>query len=129
MREKIMTKEELSRQLDYLQHCTNQLIENTSYRLELQKTLPAIIEAIKEIMLHNSIYIAASEIQNNAKFSDQKVLKRIEAIGKVCDEILGIMRVYHEQETERGYVDTPGGFEHMGDVWKTFLRWEKMLNE
>ena len=44
----------------------------------------------------------------------------------VCEEILDIMRVYHEQEA-RGYVDTPGGLEHMGDVWQMLSRWEKVL--
>lgn len=46
---------------------------------------------------------------------------------KVCDEILAIMNTYHEQEKVRGYVGTPGGLEHMGDVWSLFLRWEDML--
>jgi hypothetical protein len=47
---------------------------------------------------------------------------------KVCAEILEIMETYHEQESS-GMVDTPGGLEHMGDVWKLLSRWEKMLKE
>lgn len=43
-------------------------------------------------------------------------------------EILDIMDTYHEQE-RRGSIDTPGGLEHMGDVWELFLRWEGMLRE
>ncbi len=46
---------------------------------------------------------------------------------KVCEEILEIMKTYHEQESEPGGVDTPGGLEHMGDVWRLFYKWEKML--
>ena len=45
----------------------------------------------------------------------------------VCQEILEIMKTYREQEAERGYVDTPGGLEHMGDVWKLLSRWEQTL--
>lgn len=45
---------------------------------------------------------------------------------KVCDEILDIMKVYHEQD-DAGSVDTPGGLEHMGDVWSLFIRWERAL--
>ena len=51
-----------------------------------------------------------------------------EARTKVCDEILEIMATYHEQD-ECGNVDTPGGLEHMGDVWRLFLRWEKTLKK
>lgn len=47
---------------------------------------------------------------------------------KVCDEIISIMETYDEQE-ERGCVDTPGGFEHLGDVWRTMRRWQKMIAE
>lgn len=45
----------------------------------------------------------------------------------ICDEILDIMKTYHEQEQSSRGVDTPGGLEHMGDVWKLFQRWEEAL--
>ena len=45
---------------------------------------------------------------------------------KICDEILAIMKTYHEQEKSGG-VDTPGGLEHMGDVWALFHTWERKL--
>lgn len=44
----------------------------------------------------------------------------------VCNEILDIMKTYHEQDAE-GCVDTPGGLEHMGDVWRLFQEWERKL--
>lgn len=47
---------------------------------------------------------------------------------EVCSEILEIMKDYHEQEAD-GRVDTPGGLEHMGDVWKLLKKWERMLSE
>ena len=47
---------------------------------------------------------------------------------KVCAEILEIIETYHEQESS-GYVDTPGGLEHMGDVWRLFKNWERLLKE
>lgn len=45
---------------------------------------------------------------------------------RVCDQILKIMRTYHEQDAAGG-VDTPGGLEHMGDVWRLFSEWETLL--
>ena len=46
---------------------------------------------------------------------------------QICKKILEIMKTYHEQDAA-GYVDTPGGLEHMGDVWKLFGKWERVLN-
>lgn len=45
---------------------------------------------------------------------------------KVCAEILEIMATYRKQESE-GHIDTPGGLEHMGDVWSLLRRWENEL--
>lgn len=45
----------------------------------------------------------------------------------ICHEILDIMAVYHAQEASRNGVGTPGGLEHMGDVWRLFGKWEDML--
>ena len=45
----------------------------------------------------------------------------------VCGEILDIMREYRAQEAA-GSIGTPGGLEHMGDVWKLFAKWERLLN-
>ena len=45
---------------------------------------------------------------------------------EVCAEILRIMKTYHEQD-EAGGVDTPGGLEHMGDVWRLLGEWERKL--
>ena len=46
----------------------------------------------------------------------------------VCKEIVEIMEEYDRQNV-KGYVDTPGGLEHMGDVWRLFDRWRDMLCE
>jgi len=50
-----------------------------------------------------------------------------EAQAKVCQEILDIMQTYHEQSKTAYGVGTPGGLEHMGDVWSLFMKWEQML--
>ncbi len=48
----------------------------------------------------------------------------------VLAEIREIMRVYDEQYARnKGYVDTPGGLEHMGDVWKQLAEWRAMIEE
>ena len=45
---------------------------------------------------------------------------------EVCEDILEIMRTYHEQEAN-GFINTLGGLEHMGDVWSLFSAWEIAL--
>jgi hypothetical protein len=45
----------------------------------------------------------------------------------VCDQIISIMETYHEQDASPSGVDTPGGLEHMGDVWRLFAKWEALL--
>ncbi len=47
---------------------------------------------------------------------------------QICNEILDIMKTYHEQE-ESGSIDTPGGLEHMGDVWRLLCDWEGRLQD
>jgi len=47
---------------------------------------------------------------------------------EIASSILGIMAEYHRQE-ESGYVDSPGGLEHIGDVWKLFKVWDRKLRE
>jgi hypothetical protein len=54
---------------------------------------------------------------------------KIDNMNEVCNEILDIMEVYDEQEAKRGYIDTPGGLEHMGDVWAKLRKWSKLLLE
>ena len=64
-----------------------------------------------------------------ADFSDE-IEKRdaaIERLKAVTDEILAIMAVYHEQENSSRGVGTPGGLEHMGDVWRLLSKWEDKL--
>jgi hypothetical protein len=50
-----------------------------------------------------------------------------EAQRAVCSEIQRIMATYREQKAELGYVDTPGGLEHMGDVWRLLAEWDDSL--
>jgi hypothetical protein len=47
---------------------------------------------------------------------------------EVCDDITDIMKTYREQEAAGG-VDTPGGLEHMGDVWSLLAKWDKKLTQ
>jgi len=46
---------------------------------------------------------------------------------EVCAEILRIMETYREQEASPSGVGTPGGLEHMGDVWRLLAKWERLL--
>lgn len=45
----------------------------------------------------------------------------------ICQDITNIMQTYDEQMDAHGYVDTPGGLEHMGDVWRLLDRWRHMI--
>ena len=46
---------------------------------------------------------------------------------EVCVEIQRIMTTYREQKAE-GDVGTPGGLEHMGDVWRLLGKWDATLS-
>ena len=45
----------------------------------------------------------------------------------VCSEVVEIMKVYREQDASPNGVGTPGGLEHMGDVWRLLKRWDAAL--
>ncbi len=53
----------------------------------------------------------------------------LKAMQYVCEDILDIVRTYHEQKKTSFGVDTPGGLEHMDDVWEKFLEWESVLKQ
>lgn len=53
---------------------------------------------------------------------------RPNAKDKICAEIQNIMRIYREQDASSYGVDTPGGLEHMGDVWKLLGEWDRNLS-
>lgn len=46
---------------------------------------------------------------------------------EICAEILDIMETYREQEASPRGVGTPGGLEHMGDVWRLLAGWGQCL--
>lgn len=50
-----------------------------------------------------------------------------EAMESVCTEIIEIMKTRDEQEAAGTYGGTPGGLEHMGDVWRLLDRWRDEL--
>ena len=48
---------------------------------------------------------------------------------KVCKEIIEIMEQYRDGMNSPWGVGTPGGLEHMGDVWSKLANWAGMLKE
>lgn len=50
-------------------------------------------------------------------------------VRKVTWDIQTIMNTYREQEASRSGIGTPGGLEHMGDVWRLLAKWDKILSE
>lgn len=46
---------------------------------------------------------------------------------EIGEEIIEIMKTHDEQMDAHGYVDTPGGLEHMGDVWSLLSKWRDRL--
>ena len=80
---------------------------------------------------HRLVYDLISEINNLTNFYSTRISQlegslNLSAERKVCTELLEIMDTYHQQD-EAGCVDTPGGLEHMGDVWRLFKKWENIL--
>lgn len=76
---------------------------------------------------------AASEIERLRPLLDERTKERDEARAAlnahegIGPEILSIMETYDRQMEEYGYADTPGGLEHIGDVWKMLNRWRDEL--
>lgn len=58
---------------------------------------------------------------------DSTSLSLREAESDVCRQIREIMQVYRKQAASSYGVDTPGGLEHMGDVWALLRRWDEKL--
>lgn len=46
---------------------------------------------------------------------------------KVIAEIKEIAETYREQSKSRAGIGTPGGIEHLGDVWRLIDKWDKLL--
>jgi hypothetical protein len=44
----------------------------------------------------------------------------------ICEEIVEIDDERIRQE-HAGFIDTPGGFEHMGDVWNQISKWADLI--
>ncbi len=65
--------------------------------------------------------------------SEELVVKRCapdplaEAREAVCSEIKQIMGTYREQDARPQGIGTPGGLEHMGDVWRLLRKWDDRL--
>lgn len=45
----------------------------------------------------------------------------------ITSQIQSIMATYREQQKSPFGVDSPGGLQHMGDVWNLFAKWETAL--
>lgn len=52
-------------------------------------------------------------------------MKIVSEADKIGDEIIEIMATYDQQA--EGGIDTPGGLEHMGDVWRLLRGWADRL--
>lgn len=50
-----------------------------------------------------------------------------EVMERVCGEIVEIMETRDEQHEAGDFYGTPGGLEHMGDVWRLLDRWRDEL--
>lgn len=81
-------------------------------------------------------YWNASGMQDSGQLDDRPffeaadidpLLTRQATLEEVCNHILRIMKTYHEQEEQPEGVGTPGGLEHMGDVWRLLSKWEQTL--
>lgn len=71
--------------------------------------------------LELDIVLRAKKLQQTNKCD------RCEQLERVAKEIQSIMQTYREQEKQIGGIGTPGGLEHMGDVWELLHKWDEML--
>lgn len=53
---------------------------------------------------------------------------RMSAKDKIAADVLRIFAEYLDQQNA-GNVDSPGGLEHMGDVWSLFWKWNTLLTD
>ena len=96
-----------------------------------------VIESMAEAMWHEDAkrcgtkrYVLWSEagLGDHEKFrgfalvAEKAQSRDWQAMLIVCEEILEIQKEYDTQN-QKGYVDSPGGLEHMGDVWTQIAVW------
>jgi len=73
-----------------------------------------------------SDFLSALSLAESLAAEIERLAGENERLRVITNHIQEIMQTYREQE-QRGYVDTPGGLEHMGDVWRLFGKWDKAL--
>jgi len=91
-------------------------IDNLSWYLE--DKLDSLSDDVLQTVLEAARRYAASQ-QTRGEVHDRR--------DQVCEEICRIMKEYDRQISVRGYVDTPGGLEDMGDVWNLLRSWQYLL--
>lgn len=96
----------------------------------LTDALPGIVEAIRMEFGLSQIKGKGliRQIDKALSYSAGKsFLAEREVLLKVGNEIQSIMETYREQDARPEGVGTPGGLEHMGDVWRLFRKWDEAL--
>jgi len=76
------------------------------------------------IFHYNAAIEIFTECDPEGSLGSHQEWERLRAVGK---EISSIMETYRHQEEKNGFVDTPGGLEHMGDVWRLLGKWDRIL--
>jgi hypothetical protein len=67
--------------------------------------------------------------QRAKEIGEQAIAQAVDAASHVCTEIQDIMQTYREQEVSEYGLGTPGGLEHMGDVWSLLRRWDDEIRK
>ncbi len=93
--------------------CTAPTIEEYAERLEREN---AVLQS--QLDTATSLYI-----KNHAELEAE-----VSRLRGVTSQIQEIMKEYRHQYA-KGYVDSPGGLEHMGDVWSLLWKWDEALAE
>lgn len=96
-----------------------------------------ILSVRREIAMREKVYprwVASGKMKQHMAEREirnmQAVLQTLEKVSpqnQVCAEILEIRAVYEEQIAGPSGLGTPGGLEHMGDVWSLLYEWEQTL--
>jgi len=91
-----------------------------------EKVVDGLQERPTGIFHYNSAIEIFTEFDPEGSLGSHQEWERLRTVGS---EIRKIMETYRHQQQRNGFVDTPGGLEHMGDVWNLLAKWDRMLTE
>lgn len=82
----------------------------------------ATVSELWDLLHEAAPYVPDGELQNRIQDALDDGTTSRPGFDEVCDELAKIVYAY-----ENRTCSTPGGLEHMGDVWRLLCKWNDML--